>query len=278
MRPVALVWTACLIVACPSALGWICPACSTESEGLLCTDCGLPRPPEGMGYAPACTVEVRGAAVRVESFFVDSFPVTYREILPWMNENVSTLEDMAGIVTGQYDANLQFLRYTPFTGNSEGTGITVPSNCFSLPVGSFTYEGAASYLQSRGARLPTTAEILAAKRQGLVDRFDVESVMRRFAAMMRSTMGSMLGDLANQAMFAGYSTVDERLMWEWTTDAWRQPPDSIYRLDAPYRVIVRPTEEAELGAAGSDMGYFNVTFRGVVPILTGEGQDRPEGG
>jgi hypothetical protein len=230
-----------------------------------------------MAYVPACSVEVQGVAVSVQSFFVDSFPVTYREVLPWMNESIGSLEDMAAVVTGQYDPDLQFLRYTPFTGNSEGTGITVPSNCFSLPVGSFTYEGAASYLLSRGARLPTAAELLAAKRAGLVSRIDVESVMRRYSAMMRSTMGSMLGELADQAMFAGFSTVAERIMWEWTTDAWGQPPDSIYRTEAPYRVIVRPVEEAELGAAGSDMGYFNVAFRGVVPILTGEGEHRGEG-
>jgi hypothetical protein len=211
-----------------------------------------------MAYVPGASVVVDGDTVSVQPFFVDAGFATYRQILPWMNATITALDQLATVVTGQYDQNLQFLRYTPFTGSSDGSGMTVPSECFDLPACSITRQGAEEYLMSIGKRLPTAAELAAADAAGIVRRIDVYDVMASYASMLQSSMGEILGRLAGQAMFAGYSTADERVLWEWTSDS-----PGTEDVPGPCGIIYRSTGQ---GIAASDCGYFNVAFRGAVTI------------
>jgi len=248
-----------LLLSAVPAFCWVCPACGTANPGQICTRCSLPEVPPGMVYIPASTVVLDGDTIQVEPLFVDSDFSTYRQVLPWMNSTITTLQKLAEVVTGQYDSNLQFLRYTPFTGSSDGSGLTVPSGCFDLPVCSFTRIGATEYLLSTGKRLPTAAELAAAEQAGLVRRVDVYDLMATYSTILESTMGEMLGRLAGQAMFAGYSTADERVLWEWTSDS----PAGRAAVEGPCATIYRPSGR---GVAGVDCGYFNVTFRGAVTL------------
>ena len=204
-----------------------------------------------------------GDTVSVEPFLIDSFPVSYRQVLPWLNQNLTSMNDLAELVVGQYDAEGQFLKFTPFVMGESGSGLTVPTDCFSQPVSSLTWTGAVRFLRSRGARLPRRYELAAAARMGLVDPVDVFSVMSCYSQVMERNLG-ILGAVGSQAIFQ-YGQGSELQMWEWTLDAWGQEPGEAVQLQSPYRTLFRPSQ-SEVGVARKNMGYFNVTFRGVVPL------------
>jgi len=142
----------------------------------------------------------------------------------------------------------------------------VPAGCFGMPAASFTWDGATLYLMDTGRRLPTVAQITAANEAGLITRFDVYTVMSSFESVMTATMGQLLGPLGRQSMFMGYSTASERVMWEWTRDEWARKPGEPDDPLGLYRTIWKPLDTPVTGAAGRDMGYFNVIFRGVVSL------------
>jgi hypothetical protein len=249
---------AILLLLSSPAPAWDCPACGEANGGQICTRCFLPEVPSGMVYIPACSVVLDGDTVSVEPFFVDASFTTYRQVLPWMNSTITTLDQLATVLTGQFDENLQFLRYTPITGSSDSSGMTVPSTCLDMPACSFTRTGAEAYLLAAGKRLPTVAELAAVDAAGIIERIDVYDVMSGYASMMTVALGEMLGRLQGQAMFAGYSTADERVLWEWTSDVPGAPDPA-----EPCGIIYRHTGT---GIAVASCGYFNVAFRGAVTL------------
>lgn len=260
---VLLIVTIALILVSSAAAEWTCPACGGAAEGDACPGCGLLRPPEGMAYVPACRVQVLGDTVAVDAFLVDSTPVSYRRVLPWLNANLTSMQDLAELLVGQYDAEGQFLKFTPFVVGESGQALTVPTDCFSMPVSSFTWTGAVRYLRSRGARLPRAAELAAAARMGLAEPVDVYPVMSSYSQVLERNMG-ILGSLGSQAIFS-YGEGSELQMWEWTLDAWGQDPAEPAGQQNPYRTLLRPGRQ-EPGVARKNMGYFNVIFRGVIPV------------
>lgn len=265
-----------LLIAGGASLGeeWLCPGCGSTASGARCEQCGLIEPPEGMAYIDAGTVALDdGTVLDYEPFFIDTTPVTYRDVLPWLNSTIGSAEEWAMIITGQYDADLLFLKFTPFTSSADGSAITVPASCFDIPATSFTWEGARHFLSDIGKRLPSRAEFLAAWESGLVRPYDVYQLMRLYENVVTSTLGNVLGGMDRQAMFTpGYSSPEERVVWEWTRDAWNEEPD-VRSPDLEYaiRAIARPLDPPQLGFAGRNNGYFNVAFRGVVPgFMPGE--------
>lgn len=242
---------------------WVCPSCGGGVDEAFCPRCLIPEPPAGMVFVPGDTVTVDGVLCTVPPFYVDSSAVSYEEMLPWLDGAFEDGEGLAAIITGQYDEDFQFLRYTPFTGDDSGSGLTVPQACMSLPAASVTLEGAERYLASEGRRLPAAAELALAARNGLVAEVDVFTVMSAYADMMEASMGSMLGRLSTQAMFAGYSTSSERVMWEWTGSLPGSPADVARDAGAPCATLFRP---GGTGIADAGSGYFNVAFRGVVSL------------
>ena len=170
------------------------------------------------------------------------------------------------IGTSALFANYQFLSFTPFINNEDGTALTVPTNSFGVPASSFTWEGATLYLLDQGKQLPTSAQLTAAMEAGLVTGFDVYTVMSSYANVMTATMGNMLGSLGSQSMFAGYSTAAERVMWEWARDEWAHQPGTHIDMLATCRTMWKPLETPVTGAAARDAGYFNVIFRGVISL------------
>lgn len=242
---------------------WVCPSCGDGVDDAFCPVCLIPVPPAGMAFVHGDTITVDGVTCTVEPFYVDSSAVTYEDLLPWLNGAFEDGEGLAAVITGQYDENFQFLRYTPFTGDASGSGLTVPQVCMGLPAASVTPRGAREFLASEGRRLPTAAELALAARNGLVAEVDVFSVMSTYADMMESSMGSMLGRLSTQAMFAGYSTATERLMWEWTGSVPGSPGEVAHDSEEPCATLYRA---GGTGIAEAGSGYFNVAFRGVVSL------------
>jgi hypothetical protein len=243
---------------------WTCPACSTLADADACPECGLLRPPEGMAYVPATEVDLWGERVAVEPFLIDSSPTTYRKVMPWLNESLTSMEELAENVVGQYDPEGQFLKFTPFIVGESGGGLTVPTDCFSQPAASLTWTGAVRYLRSRGARLPRFAELAAAARHGIIEPVDVYAVMSTYAQVIERNLG-MLGAIGSQAIFT-YGEGAELSMWEWTEDAWGQSPGGPVDMDDPYRTLFRAAEQMQRGVARKSTGYFNVTFRGAMPV------------
>ncbi len=249
-----------------AAFAWQCPACGEENEGSFCVDCHLPQPPDGMVYVPATTVEVDGVMVEVSPFFLDGQPVTYRDFVPWLNGSGFGVEELGIIITGGGDETMQFLAFTPFIG-ADGGGITVPSQCLENPAASITWSGAQSYLSEQGKRLPTLAEMEAAASHGLIDTWDSYEAMQVFAEQMRSYMGDMLGILNAQAMFAGYSSANERIMWELTGTAFGGDPlSTAISIDIEYITLFKALSVPLISSTGRDMGYFNVIFRGAIEV------------
>lgn len=242
---------------------WTCPSCGVGVDAAFCGRCMIPEPPSGMAFIPACTVNHEGVDYEVPSFYIDSSAVSYFDILPWLNGAFSDGPGLARLVTGHYDEHFQFLRYTPFTGDEAGAGLTVPGPCSGLPACSITWSGASEYLASIGKRLPSAVELAAAAEAGLLTDIDVYNVMNTYADMMESSMGAMLGRLSIQAMFAGYSTASERVIWEWTGSAPGEPASSSTETLSPCTVIYR---NGGPGVADNSSGYFNVAFRGVVSL------------
>ncbi len=219
-----------------------------------------------MAFISACTVELEGVTIDVESFYIDSFPITYRQILPWMSGVIGSPEDLAAIITGQFDENYQFLSFTPFINSEDGTSLTVPSDCFGIPAASLTWEGASLYLRDQGKQLPTAVQLMAARNAGVLEGFDVYTVMSTYSDVMMASLGNLLGNISNQSMFTGHSTASERIMWEFARDQWGRHQDEPIDMTGKYRILFKPVDPVQLGAAGRSMGYFNVIFRGVVVL------------
>jgi len=195
-----------------------------------------------MAFIPACTVELEGVTIDVEPFYIDSFPITYRQILPWMSGVIGSPEDLAAIITGQFDENYQFLSFTPFINSEDGTSLTVPSDCFGIPAASFTWEGASLYLRDQGKQLPTAVQLMAARNAGVLEGFDVYTVMSTYSDVMMASLGNLLGNM------------------------WGRHQDEPIDMTGKYRILFKPVDPVQLGAAGRSMGYFNVIFRGVVVL------------
>ncbi len=223
----------------------------------------IPAPPDGMAFIPGDTITYEGVLYEVAPFYADSTPVTYASILPWLNGAFEDGQGLAALITGHYDENFQFLRYTPLTGDETGAGLTVPPDCMDLPATSVTPEGASGFLAASGRRLPSAVELALAARHGLLADTDVYSVMSVYADMMEASMGALLGRLSAQAMFAGYSTAAERVVWEWTGSVPGSPAVSGGETASPCAVIYRNSGS---GVADNRSGYFNIAFRGVVGL------------
>ncbi len=251
-----------------AAFAWECPECGSENSGSFCSDCHLPQPPEGMIYVPATTVEIDGVMVDVLPFFIDEQPVSYRDFVPWLNGSNFGLDELGIIITGGGggDETMQFLAFTPFMG-AEGGGIAVPSQCLENPAASITWNGAQSFLSENGKRLPTLAEMKAADSYGLIAVWDSFDAMQSFAAQMQSSMGEMLGTLNAQAMFAGYSSANERVMWELTGTVFGGDPSvTSVSINVSYITLFKALSETMISSTGRDMGYFNVIFRGAIQV------------
>lgn len=249
-----------------SALSWECPECAAENDGTFCSACHLPEPPPGMVYVPGTTVEIEGEAVQVSGFFIDAEPVSYRGLVTWLNSSGFQAGDLGVVITGGSVDAMEFLAFTPFMGDQNG-GLTVPSQMLDSPAASVTWNGAQSYLSQRGKRLPTLAEILAAHEAGLIAPRDVFEAMSGYSSHLVSSMGEMLGTLATQAMFAGYSTARERIMWEFTgTVHSGNPHDTAPPSSAVYMSIFKPAPEPGISAVNRGNGYFNVLFRGAIEV------------
>lgn len=243
-----------------------CPECSSEQSGDPCRVCLLPVPPPGMVYVPGSTVVVLGDTVNVGAFFIDTFPVVYRNVTPWLGQNCRDSRVLASVITGQYSESGHFLAFTPFVATAQGE-YSVPAACLDRPAAGFTWMGASWYLSSRGARLPTLAEIQAAFQHGLIEPFNVYSEMQLYSGLLESSLGNILGALNRQAMFAGYSTSEERVMWELThTSHGSNPSTAIPGTDDPFITIFKPLAVPVVSGTGRDMGYFNVIFRGVIDL------------
>ena len=256
-----------LLILAFSAAAWTCPACGDagQTDG-VCSVCGLPQPPSGMAFVPASRVVVQGDTVEVGAFFIDSMPVAYRDVLPWLGQNCRDGQALASVVTGQYSDSGHFLAFTPFVATA-GSEYSVPAVCLDRPAASFTWTGAQWYLSSRGTRLPTLAEMHAAARLGLIQPFNAYSEMQLFANLMETSLGDVLGALGRQAMFAGYSTEEERVMWELThTPVGGDPAVALPAADDPCVYIFKPLPVPISTGTGRDTGYFNVIFRGAIDL------------
>ena len=262
---------------------WTCPACGTDNDGDFCSDCDIPRPPEGMEYIGPSTVIVDGESISVAPFFIDREPVICRDILDWLAREISYVDQIPVYLTGQEELlmpgesmgedfrNIIFVRYTPWVIyknlQSEVTGVTVQTGCFDIPATSATFDAARLYLYDNGKRLPTRVEIAAAASAGAIGFEDTWEVMNAYSDFISMTLSGIIGiSPARLAMFSENQTPEERIMWEWTRDAWKQPPDTISDFQSPYALIFKPLDLPVEGTALRESGYYNVIFRGVVPI------------
>ena len=270
-----------VIVAIASA--WICPECGTENEGDFCSGCSLPVPPEGMEYIAQSTVTVDGESFSVGPFFIDRDPVICRDILDWLAGEIRFVHQIPVYLTGQESLmmpgenmgedyrNIIFVRYTPWViyrdYQDEVTGVTVQTGCFDIPATSITFDAARQYLNDNGKRLPTRLEIEAAASEGVISYEDTWEVMSAYSDFISMTLSGIIGvSPAGLAMFSDSQTPEERIMWEWTRDAWNQPLDTTSDFQSPYALIVKPIDPPVDGTALREGGYYNVDFRGVVSV------------
>ena len=262
---------------------WTCPACGTENNGDFCSDCDLIRPPDGMEYIGTSTVVIDGESISVDPFFIDREPVICRDILDWLASEISYVNQIPIYLTGQEELlmpgsnmgedfrNIIFVRYSPWVVymnvQSEVTGITVQTGCFDIPAASLTFDAARLYLNDIGKRLPTRMEMAAAASSGAIGFEDTWEVMNTYSDFISMTLSGIIGTSPSRlAMFSENQTPQERIMWEWTRDAWDQPPDTISDFQSPYALILKPLDPPFEGTALRESGYYNVIFRGVVPI------------
>ncbi|NOQ21436.1 MAG: hypothetical protein GQ565_02135 [Candidatus Aegiribacteria sp.] len=262
---------------------WTCPACGSDNNGDFCSDCDLPQPPEGMEYIGPSTVTVDGEGISVDPFFIDREPVICRDILDWLAREISNVDQIPVYLTGQEEllmpgssmgedfGNIIFVRYTPWViyKNMEGgvTGVTVQTGCFDIPAASITFDAARLYLNDSGKRLPTRVEISAAASVGAIGFEDTWEVMNAYSDFISMTLSGIIGISPSRlAMFSENQAPEERIMWEWTRDAWEQPPGTISDLQSPYALIFKPLDPPVEGTAMRESGYYNVIFRGIVPI------------
>lgn len=272
-----------VLTTAAAATPWDCPECGTVNEGEICVECGLPQAPEGMVYIDRCTVEIDGVTVETGPFFIDSDPVTCREMLDWMSSEVGRLEEISFYIGGQEDllvpgealsdeySGVMFMRYTPWVVyvDQQGsvTGVTVQTGCFDIPAVSLTWEAASLYLNDTGRRLPSQAELLAAHRAGVLSIYDTWESLDAYSGFIQMTLAGVMGvSVAGLSMFADNRSPSDRVMWEWSRDAWGQTPDSLSDLDSEYALVLRPLDTPEAGTALRSIGYYNVIFRGVVPL------------
>jgi hypothetical protein len=266
-----------------SALAWTCPACGHENQDEFCTECGLPIPPDGMEFIPACTVSIDGDSVSVPAFFIDSNPVICRDVLNWLSGEISYLDQIPVYLTGQSEMlmpgenigeefrDVVFIRYTPWVvyRNAQGqvTSVTVQTGCFDYPAPAFTFDAARLYLQDIGKRLPTRAEFIAAVQAGAIGYTDTWEVLSTYSDFISMTISSIVGvSPAGFSMFTENITPSERIMWEWTMDAWGQPVGEQPELQSPYALLMKPLDPIETGTCLRENGYFNVIYRGVVTL------------
>lgn len=262
---------------------WTCPACGTDNNGDFCTDCDLPIPPLGMEYIGPSTVIISGETISVDPFFIDAEPVICRDILDWLALEVSHVDQIPVYLTGQEEllmpgesmgeefSNIIFIRYTPwvvYKDEQNGvTGFTVQTGCFDIPATSITFDAARLFLNDKGKRLPTRVEIAAATSAGVIGFEDTWEVMNVYSDFISMTLSGIIGTTpARLAMFSENQTPEERIMWEWTRDSWEQSPDTISDFQSPYALIFKPLDPPIEGTALRESGYYNVVFRGVVPI------------
>lgn len=255
-----------LLLAAAALNAWNCPNCLQYNEGSFCSECYLPETPSGMVFVPSSTVTIQGEEIHVPAFFIDQRQVSYRDVLQWLNNSGFSAEELGLVITGSTDASMQFLAFTPFIGDNTG-GITVPSTMLDRPAASITWNGAQTFLAENGRRLPTLAEMTAAHEMGLILAEDSFQAMQGFSEQMRMSMGDMLGTLAAQAMFAGYSTASERVMWELTGTVFNGDPLETALLEETlYITLFKALEEPLLSASHRNNGYFNILFRGAIEI------------
>jgi len=272
-----------MLATVSAAFAWTCPACGTVFEGEFCPECGLISPPEGMTFIPACSVSVDGNMVHVPAFFIDSEPVSSRSMLSWLSSEITHLDQVHVYLTGQAELlmpgenigeefrDVVFVRYTPWVvyrdmqGGVEG--ITVQTGCFDNPANAVTFDAAGLYLGDNGKRLPTEAELTAAISAGAAGYVDTWDVVSAYSDFISMTLSSIIGvPPAGLAMFSENLDPRERIMWEWTADAWGQQAGAPSDAVSPYAVILKPLDPVVRGTGMREYGYFNVIFRGVVAL------------
>ncbi|MBD3278415.1 MAG: hypothetical protein GF388_08950 [Candidatus Aegiribacteria sp.] len=264
-------------------LAWECPECDTENQGDFCTNCDLPKVPEGMEYVEASTVVIDGDSIAVPAFFIDSQPVTCRDMLSWLTEEMNGVSNVPYYITGQSElvmygdqiseefTDVIFVRYTPwviYTG-SQGqiSSVTVQSGCFDLPAASITCDAAELYLEDQGKRLPGVEELTAAMDRGIVNYYDTWEVMNSYSDFISMTLSGVLGvSPSGLAMFSENQASEERVMWEWTRDQWNREPGTLPDRNAPAALVVKPLDPPVEGSALRESGYYNIIFRGVVSL------------
>lgn len=255
-----------LVIFAFAAWAWVCPECGVDVSGNFCGDCTLPAAPPGMVYIPGTDVVLQGDTVAVGPFFIDSSPVAYRSVLSWLGENCRDPRVLASVITGQYSESGHFLAFTPLVATATGE-YTVSAASLDRPAAGFTWNGASWYLSSRGARLPTLAEIAAALEHGVIEPFNAYSEMQLYARLMETSLGEVLGAISRQAMFAGFSTAEERVMWELTHTSFSEnPTEAMPYGENPYIAIFKPLPVPVVSGTGREMGYFNVIFRGALDL------------
>ena len=260
-------------------LAWVCPACGTENSGDMCIACGVPEPPTGMVFIDACTVEIDGESIQVEPFYIDVSPVTCRKVLSVLNRLSNSLSSVIPLITGLEsllidgaaleNPGFYFIKYTPYYfsgGGGNPITISVLNGCFDNPAASLTWEGANLYLLYSGKRLPTAAELAAAFNAGYIFRIDCNDYLDSYSDFLHLSVLGLLNIPMSQMSISNTGNSEDNTMWEWTVSEWGAGYNSIADLESSYMTIFKPLEEPAFGSAPRKYGYFNIMFRGIVPI------------